>query len=509
MNRRQFLQLAGLGTGAALVGAEVINVLASGDLPVVLQTPAASDTRDPVWHVLNRITYGPRPGQVDAVKKVGLQAYLDQQFNPQSINDDASEQRIGNYITLDMTGEELYALGNDSKARIVAELDSATVMRAVYSQRDLLEVMTGFWSDHFSIWHLKDDDTFLKTVDDRDVVRKYALGKFRDILGASAHSPAMLIYLDNAESIKSHPNENYARELMELHTTGIGPYTEQDIKEVARCFTGWTIQRPSDSQPYSFTFNAKFHDDAAKTVLGQTIPAGGGIKDGETVLDMLAAHPATAQRIATKLVRRFVADTPPDSLVKAVAQTYTSSSGDIPTMLRTIFASQEFLNAPPKYKRPFEYLVSLARAFSIDLVPYDNSSGKVKGGIPLYLLKNMGQLPFDHITPDGYSDDGSSWISSMLTRWNTAIAVVFGGTPDAKVDLNALVKGQNVEIAPRPILDYFAQHLLGRPLTQTESDTLWGFATKNGEPDLTTDAGRLRMRAAIALMAASPSFQFR
>ncbi len=488
----------------------MIIALAAPDLPVPLQTPATSDARDPVWHILNRVTYGPRPGQVNAVKTMGVQAYLEQQLNPQAINDDASEQRLGNYISLDMTAEEINALGNESRARFIAELDSATVMRAVYSQRDLFEVMVGFWSDHFSMWHLKDDVMILKTIDDRDVVRKYALGKFRDILGASAKSPAMLIYLDNAESIKLHPNENYARELMELHTTGIGPYTEQDVKEVARCFTGWTITHQNDNQPFTFTFNAQFHDDGQKTVLGQTIPAGGGIKDGETVLDILAAHPATAQRIATKLVRRFVADEPPDSLVKSVAQAYTSSGGDIPTMLRTIFASQEFLNAGPKYKRPYEYLVSLFRTFNVDLAPYNtDDKGKTTGGAPLYLLKNMGQLPFDHITPEGYSDDGSTWISNMLVRWNTAIAIVFGGLPDAKIDLTSLAKSQNVEIKPQPVLDFFAQHLLGRALTQAESDALWGFASKNGEPDLTTDAGRLRMRAALALLAASPAFQYR
>src|SRR5260221_1398148 len=378
MNRRDFLKVMGIGTGAALIGADVAEALAAPDLPEALRSAATLAQQDPVAHVLKRVTFGPRPGQVDAVKKLGVQPYLEQQLAPQNINDDASEQRLGNYITLDMTPIELNALGKDQRQTIV-ELDSATIMRATYSERQLYEVMVAFWSEHFSIWHLKETDKILKTMDDREVVRKYALGKFRDILGASAKSPAMLVYLDNAGSIKLHPNENYARELMELHTLSVGNYSENDIKEVARCFTGWTVQGPRAANPGEFTFNAKFHDNDAKTVLGHTIPAGGGLQDGETVLDILASHPITAQFIATKLVRRFIADDPPESVVKAATQTYLSSGGDIPSVLRTLFAAPEFMIAPPKYKRPFEYLISLYRAFDVQLDPVDTGSPRQKG----------------------------------------------------------------------------------------------------------------------------------
>src|SRR5260221_4319748 len=204
MNRRDFLKAMGIGTGAALIVADVVEALAAPDLPEALRSAATIAQQDPVAHVLNRVTFGPRPGQVDTVKKLGVQAYLEPEVAPKNINDDASEERLGNYITLDMTPGELIGLGKDQRQAII-ELDSATVMRATYSERQLFEVMVAFWSEHFSIWHLKDTDKILKTMDDREVVRKYALGKFRDILGASATSPAMLVYLDNAGSIKLHP----------------------------------------------------------------------------------------------------------------------------------------------------------------------------------------------------------------------------------------------------------------------------------------------------------------
>src|SRR5258708_22894069 len=186
MNGRDFLKIVGVGTSAAVVGGEIVNALAAPDLPPSLQASAAA-TVDPVVHVLNRITFGPRPGQVDAVKKIGVQAFLEQQLNPQTINDDAVQQRLGNYITLDMTPAELLNYAKMERQPIV-ELDSATVVRATYSERQLYEIMVDFWSEHFSIWHQKEQDKLFNTVDDREVLRKYALGKFRDILRASDKS---------------------------------------------------------------------------------------------------------------------------------------------------------------------------------------------------------------------------------------------------------------------------------------------------------------------------------
>ncbi len=509
MNRRDFLKLAGVSAGSALIGNRIVEALAAPDFPRVLNTPALADDRDPVAHVLNRVTFGPRPGQVDAVRKMGIQAYLEQQLDPQHIDDGDSDKRLSDFTTLNMNAVDMLAAGIDPQ-QVILELDTATVLRSVYSQRQLYEAMVNFWSEHFSIWILKETCKYLKTIDDRDVIRKNTFGKFRDLLGASAKSPAMLVYLDNAVSQKSHPNENYAREVMELHTLTPGNYTETDVKEVARCFTGWTVAGKNKPNAGEFFFNKNFHDDGEKTVLGHKIPAGGGIQDGEMVLDILASHPATAQHIATKLCRRFIADDPPDNVVQAAAAAFSSSGGDIPTVLRVIFAAPEFLNAPPKFKRPFEYLISLYRAFDVDL-QLENQEKKLdrSGASPLGLLSVMGHLPFNHATPEGYSDNGAAWISDMLIRWNLPVVLVYGSLKDAKIDLTALAQSQNVEIKPRPALDFFAQLLLGRALTQAELDTIWGYASKNGEPDLTTEAGKLLMRDAISLIAASPAYQYR
>ncbi len=500
MNRRSFLKTMSVGAGAAL-GVEMSGALNTLAAPTSLSAvAAAAQTSDPVWHVLNRVTFGPRPGQVEAVKQMGIEAYLEQQLAPDKIDASASEKRLGDYATLDMNVTELLALGKQER-KAIEELDAATVLRAVYSPRELFEVVADFWSEHFSIWHLKESDKYLKSADDRDVVRQYAFSKFRDILGASAKSPAMLIYLDNAKSDKKHPNENYAREIMELHTITAHNYTETDVKEVARCFTGWTIQGLKGDQPGTFVFNPKMHDDGEKTVLGQKIAAGGGIKDGEQVLDILAAHPGAALHISSKLCRRFIADDPPENVVNACQQAFLKSGGDIPTVLRVIFSSPEFLSAPPKFKRPFEYVISTFRALDVQI---DQLQPAVLG-----ILKALGHLPFDYITPDGYSDYASWWEGNMLPRWNVAINALYNKTPGVKVDLNALVKSQNVKVEPNAVIQFFAQHLYGRPLTQNESSALLGFLNKNGTPDLTKDDGRKRINDTIALMLAAPAFQYR
>lgn len=498
MQRRDFLKTIGLGAGAAL-GAEFL--LGSTR---ALGAPAVSEVQqspDEVFRALNRLTFGPRPGQVEAVRKQGLQNWFTQQMNPDAIDDSNVENRLGDYLTLDMTLSELVSQRGAQEARAILELDSATVMRSVYSPRELHEVMVNFWSEHFSIWHQKELDKVLKTADDRDVIRKHTFSPYRQLLGASAKSPAMLIYLDNAESNRKHPNENYARELMELHTITIGHYSEDDVKEVARCLTGWTIQGQRDPNPGEFKFDPRIHDDGAKTVLGKTIPAGGGIQDGETVLDMLAADPGTAELIANKLAQRFIADTPPGSAVGAGKAAFLATKGDTRAVLTAILQTQEFRSAPPKFKRPYEYLVSLFRALDVQI-------DRLQPGV-LAILRNMGHLPFDWITPDGYSDYAANWEGNMLARWNLAINTVSNKVPGVHVDLTALVRGQNIPIEPKAVIEFFARHLYGRSLTDAEGAAIYGYMNKNGTPDLTTDTGRRIVNDAIALMFAAPAFQFR
>jgi uncharacterized protein (DUF1800 family) len=502
MNRRTFLKL--LGSTAVIAtptGTPILHALASPDLPTALRSPVSTAAKDPATHLLNRLSFGARPGQAEAVRKMGMATYIEQQLNPMSLND-ATERLLGDLITLDMTPAEMFAAGKTPR-ELVYELDAATVLRAVHSERQLFEVMVNFWSEHFSIFHQKENCEYFKTIDDREVIRPHALGKFRDLLGASAKSPAMLIYLDNADSRKEHPNENYARELMELHTLTIGHYSEQDVKEVARCFTGWTVRgRRERDQIGTFVFRAPYHDDGQKTVLGRTIPAGGGITDGEMVLDMVAAHPATARHIASKLCRRFIADDPPATVVEAATQVFLSSGGDIKQTLRVIFAAPEFLNAPPKFKRPFEFMIGLARAFDMQFrMPLRP--------VILQTLKNMGHLPFDWITPDGYSDYARDWIGDMLPRWNLAITAAQGQWRAGKTDALKLAYEQGAAKTGRGVFDFYAQHLLGRPLDTAELDVIWGYATKNGEPSPNNATGRRLLLDTIALIAASPAYQYR
>lgn len=500
MNRRDFLKAVGIGAGVTVAGAEFLPG-AMQALAAPAEVAQAQATSDATFRALNRLTMGTRPGQVEAVKKMGLSNWIAQQMDFEKIDDSASEKRLGDYPTLDMTAQEIYALKGVAEGDAVRELDSATVMRSIYSARELNEVVVNFWSEHLSIWHQKERDRVLKTIDDREVIRKYAFSKYRDLLGASAKSPAMLEYLDNAESNAKHPNENYAREVMELHTITIGQYTEDDVKEVARCFTGWTIANARDPQPGSFKFDPRIHDNKAKTVLGKVIPAGGGLQDGETVLDILAAHPGTAELIANKLARRFISDTPPDSAVQAGKAAFLKSGGDTKAVLNALFATPEFTNAAPKYKRPYEYLVSLFRALDVQIE-------KLNPGV-LQVLRNMGHLPFDWITPDGYSDFSENWESNMLGRWNLAINAVSNKIPGVKVDLNKIAASQNVKIEPDAVIAYFAQHLYGRAMTRPESDAILGYLNRAGKPNLTTDAGRRTINEAIALMFAAPAFQFR
>src|SRR4029079_11887024 len=290
-------------------------------------------------------------------------------------------------------------------------------LRAVYSERQLQEVMVDFWTNHFNIFANKGADRWLLPAYDRDTIRPNALSKFSTLLQATAQSPAMLFYLDNFQSVSPNANanrgrgllqqlradqrpqqqrrginENYARELMELHTLGVdGGYTQKDVQEVARCFTGWTIFQPrggaaainavmgNDAMrrnaqamsrvPGTFVFNPRVHDDGEKVVLGHKIPAGGGIKDGLTVLEILSRHPSTAKYIATKLVRHFVSDTPPPALVDRVAGAFTKSDGDIRETLKTIFFSKEFNSTEAyraKIKRPFELVISAIRTLAAE-----------------------------------------------------------------------------------------------------------------------------------------------
>src|SRR5262245_21375093 len=326
-------------------------------------------------HLLNRIAFGLRPGDTKKVQNLGVEKYIEQQLHPDQIDDKALEAKLSNLNSLQMSTAELidrYRPPRQARQlqmrpmllnvpqQILLELQAQKVIRAVHSERQLHEVMTDFWFNHFNVFWAKNADRWLTTSYETNAIRPHVLGKFKDLLMATAKSPAMLFYLDNhlSSSIKGI-NENYARELMELHTLGVdGGYTQKDVQEVARAFTGWSIERPQFNG--EFIFRPRMHDGADKVVLGHKIHAG-GIRDGETVIDILADHPSTAQFISTKLVRRFVSDEPPVMLVKHVAEVYRKTDGNIREMMHEILTSREF-NAPEtagvKRKTPLEYVAS-------------------------------------------------------------------------------------------------------------------------------------------------------
>ena len=371
-----------------------------------------------ILHALNRLTFGPRPGDIAAVKKMGLEKWIDLQLHP---------ERIAQRPQLDVRPSPA---GNSAQVQ-PAQYAQDKIYRAVYSNRQLEEVLVDFWYNHFNVDMTKGADRRLVPAYERDAIRPNALGKFRDLLGATAHSPAMLFYLDNWQSVAPEQtgranakrptrglNENYARELMELHTLGVdGGYTQHDIIEVARCFTGWTIDRPNQDSGGTFRFDARTHDKAEKIVLGVTIPAGGGMDDGETVLDILARHPSTAKFISKKLAERFVADDPPPALIARMAQTFQATGGDIRAVLATMFGSREFFSQGAyraKVKTPLELVVSAARATGARV---ESEAGLVnQTGV-------LGEALYRKIEPTGYSSANAEWVSStaLLARMNFAI----------------------------------------------------------------------------------------
>ncbi|RMF79711.1 MAG: DUF1800 domain-containing protein [Chloroflexi bacterium] len=483
LTRRAFLSAITLSAAGC---ASAINSYTQPDLPSVVLPPTGVE-RDPVAHLLNRATYGPRPGQIARVRAIGRDSWLEQQLDYTSIDEDTVTLRLRRFDTLRMKPRDLLSFRSRADRRYVRdELAAMTLVRAVYSERQLYEVMVGFWSDHFNIYHFKGDTANLKTVDDREVIRPHALGNFGDMLRASAHSPAMLVYLDNVANEKSHPNENYAREIMELHTLGVdGGYTEHDIKEVARCFTGWSINERGE-----FIFISNWHDFDEKRVLGHIIRSDDGVSDGDRVLDILLEHPATPRFVCTKLVRRLVADDPPESIVDAAVRAWRGNNGDIAPVLRAIFTHPEFETAPPKLKRPYELLVSLLRVTNAS---YNGDNGAINR------LDQLGHRPFGWPTPDGFPDTALEWTGNQLGRWNLMIDAFTGSLPGINIDVEALADVGRVHIDDVEALNYFGRLLLKRDLLPNEVMILRDVA----------ETDTLQAREVLGLLAASPAFQWR
>jgi uncharacterized protein (DUF1800 family) len=567
-----------------------------------------------ILHALNRLTYGPRPGDVERVRQMGLAKWIDQQLNPNSLDDRALDARLENYPTLRMSSAQLIAeypqpkqvekqavkqaqqqqpqgpqtrsdaaaaviakdlqaeqaqkpaknkvpppttpapsdqqaeetpappsavrpasmkdspqganfatrgaakrdalsgpdpnavpraIADDSKrpVRIVEELAMAKVTRAVYSDRQLQQILDDFWFNHFNVFAGKGEDRYYLTSYERDVIQPHTLGKFKDLLTATAKSPAMLFYLDNFLSVDPKAaqreamertmrqqararrfgqplpppqqakkndrglNENYGRELMELHTLGVdGGYTQKDVTEVARCFTGWTIDKPR--QNADFKFDERLHDPDPKIVLGKKIHAD-GMKDAEEVIDLLVHHPSTAKFISTKLARRFVSDNPPPALVARMAATFQSSDGDIRAVLKTMIYSPEFWSREAyraKIKTPFELVVSAARALGADVdtpMPLVQWTGRI--GEPLYQCQ----------PPTGYADKADTWVNTgaLLNRLNYSLALAGNKVRGSRSDVPSLL-GMDSSTDAKAALTRAVQLFLGGQTAPTTVETL-------------------------------------
>ena len=490
-----------------------------------------------ILHALNRLTFGPRPGDVEAVRKMGVKKWIDLQLHPERIAENPEvAERLQPLESLRMSAEEigtnypppqlvlamsqgLLPLPKDPEARARVELQTqrlrakqqgkddgklkgngqgkggdplqqamrqqvltatdpverrklvadrtpqqvlpydlneAKLYRAIYGNRQLEEQMADFWFNHFNVYIDKGADRILLSSYERDAIRPHVFGKFRDLLEATAESPAMLFYLDNWQSVSSELgqrdvnkrprlfaqqkakqarglNENYARELMELHTLGVdGGYTQKDIIEVARCFTGWTISQPNRGG--EFIYNDRVHDKGEKTVLGVKIPAGGGKDDAEKVLDILARHTSTARFISTKLAQKFVADDPPPALIERMAKTFHDTDGDIRAVMSTMFDSKEFFSEGAfraKVKTPLELVVSAVRA----------TNAQVDFTIPLATqIAQLGEPLYRKIEPTGYSSANAEWVNSaaLLARMNFALALANNRVPGSKVETDPL-----------------------------------------------------------------------
>ena len=599
--------------------------------------------RDEIIHVLNRITFGPRPGDVERVQKMGLHTYIEQQLHPETIDDSAVDQEISKFELLQMTPEQLAtiyidehnkaakqakkarkaakadliadsapsgqpmatkpvqttdaqdetegdevakpevtmqaasaaanpeAAGADTEDRnrkrdewhsvaAIGQLEQAKLVRAIESERQLQEVLADFWNNHFNIDVKKKTCRVTKIVDDRDVIRPRIWGKFRDLLEASAKSPAMLYYLDNATNTVAPPgqatpmammekvadqtppaapagkvkkkkqggiNENYAREVMELHTLGVdGGYTQNDVQEVARCFTGWGVDRKTGE----FAFHADLHDNGAKVVLGRAIPAGGGMQDGETVLDLLASNPASAHHISMELCQRFVADAPPAALVDRIAGVFTKSGGDLRQVTEAILTSPEFLSPATygnKVKSPFEFAVSAVRASESTIIAHpplamDKRVAAIEGQAIAskkaavadrmaarpeqslnYHIFELGEPLFACTPPTGYKEVSSSWVSSgaLIERLNFAMALTGQRLSDVRFEPGKILNRIDLD-QPDAVLNQCVSVLLQDKVSDSTRKVLEQTALPVAGASATVNPAKL-----IALIIGSPEFQ--
>lgn len=441
LTRRDFLRLTGILTcSVPLVSCSnttgfIADRLGYG-IPEKVFIPKSSQT-DPVFHLLSRAGYGPWPGDIERVRKMGTRAWIEEQLHPEKIDDRMCDFRTRRFESISLDSGMRYEFKREVLRK---DLARHSLLRSVYSKKQLQDSMVEFFSDHFNIYIEKGDCIYLKATDDAAVIRKNVFGRFYDLVLASATSPAMLVYLDGKENKKvgldGIPNENYARELLELHTLGVdGGYTQKDVYEAARCLTGWKLN--SGNGRGTASFDASLHDNGEKTVLGETIRSGGGEKDVERLVSITCNHPSTARHLASRLVKHFVSDDAPRSLIDRVARKYTQTDGQIKPLLREILLSKEFAESSGgKLKRPFQYVVSCLRATGADTMAGDSV---------LDYLTKMGHGPFQYPTPDGYPIEATPWLGTLLWRWNFAFALCSNSLQTAEISLDNLCSALSIE----------------------------------------------------------------
>ncbi len=500
-------------------------------------------------HVLNRLAYGPSASDLEAIRQIGPAAWIERQLHPDWIPDDAVTAKLRGFPTIVQSTSELLAAfpplqvqarlaginpansdareiieaisKEDLPRQIGVELIGAKLVRAVESKRQLQEVLVDFWFNHFNVSVDKGQVKWMATSYERDAIRPHLFGTFRALLGATAHHPAMLFYLDNwlstRESIdardlkKGQPppkkiegrglNENYARELLELHTLGVnGGYTQQDVRETARCFTGWSIDAPRYFG--DFLYRDMAHDKGQKAVLGMTIPPGGGQEDGERVLDLLANHPSTARFIATKLVRKFVSDDPPSALVEHVADVFLKTHGHLPSVYAAIFSSPEFWSDQAfasKTKTPLEFAVSAVRALG----------GTTNGDVALaQAMAPMGQPLYRSQPPTGFPETAESWINAgaLVNRINFGLALAANRIRGTTVDVARYVTPAAAK-DPAAELDTLAPIILGRSLSAASRRTLLGGLAEVSGDTAHGERHPVDPKMVAGLLLGSPEFQ--
>lgn len=510
---------------------------------------------------LSRLTFGARPGDVEAFNALGatdderLSNFVAQQLNPDSIDDSDFENRYAGagFETLHKTHEQLYAdhIANnpydsnddiywDWYSKPAYELADATLLRAVYSKKQLVELLADFWHNHFNVYFWQDDGVPLLVSYNRDVLRKHMLGNFRQMLEAVAKHPSMLYYLNQNNSNDAGPNENFARELFELHTLGaenylgvrdpnsvekdangiaVG-YVDNDVYEAARCLTGWRVDddlgdwEDGVEKTGNFLYYKPWHDRFNKLILGQYIPADQeDLKDGHDVLDLLASHPGTARFICRKLCRRFISDAPPESIVQAAADTFLQHK-DAPDQLRrvmeTILLSAEFKAGwGGKVKRPLEAVVSMMRALNSEFI-------RPPGGIN-WMLGLMGQALFERRPPDGYPDTREAWMNSMslLYRWNFAVGLTENWMDEDdtgyKIFSDVFTQTPAEMRTASSLADYWIQRILNRSLPESGRNAVVAVMAQEYAPDetLSEDHARYALPAMIETILMSPEFQWR